>query len=61
MQPLQLKDEKEFPPLSSLRPAPARPGIRYNKKDFPPLGTVVKSEKKGEWKRNFKEACRIGK
>lgn len=59
MQPLQLKDEKEFPPLSSLRPAPARPGIKYNKKEFPPLGTVVKAEKKGQRKKNFKEACRI--
>ncbi|KAJ8442678.1 hypothetical protein Cgig2_003722 [Carnegiea gigantea] len=59
MQPLQLKDEKEFPPLSSLRPAPARPGIKYSKKEFPPLGTVVKVEKKGQRKKNFKEACRI--
>lgn len=51
LQPLELKDEKEFPPLGP----PAKPEIMLSKKEFPPLGLSSKLEKRGKWKKSFKE------
>ncbi|KAJ8437283.1 hypothetical protein Cgig2_010108 [Carnegiea gigantea] len=51
VQPLELRDEKEFPPLGQ----PAKPEIMLNKKEFPPLALSLKLEKRGKWKKNFKE------
>uniref|UniRef100_A0A7C9E525 Polynucleotide adenylyltransferase n=1 Tax=Opuntia streptacantha TaxID=393608 RepID=A0A7C9E525_OPUST len=51
VQPLELRDEKEFPPLG----LPAKPEIMLNKKEFPPLCLSLKLEKRGKCKKNFKE------
>ncbi|XP_021737950.1 uncharacterized protein LOC110704474 [Chenopodium quinoa] len=50
VQPLQLADDSEFPPLSR----PPEPVITLNKKEFPPLRACLKSQKKGKWKSVFK-------
>ncbi|XP_019103597.1 uncharacterized protein LOC104887647 isoform X3 [Beta vulgaris subsp. vulgaris] len=51
VQPLQLEDDKEFPPLSR----PPEPVIMFSRKEFPPLRTCLKSQKSRKWKKDFKE------